>query len=121
MYYKPIGKNRRFAAKNQEYKDILMDYYANTNICNGGKLLVLILYNNHEEMRLLRMLLESIMVDTIHGNNRGIRNFSQLRGRMVTMLHLIPVVYFYQISNSGFSIYYSQNVYLFLFSKLVIV
>ena len=89
-----------------------MDYYANTNICNGGKLLVLILYNNHEEMRLLRMHPESIMVDTTHGTNRGKRNFSQLRGRMVTMLHLMPVVHFYQISNSGFSIYYSQNVYL---------
>ena len=81
IYYNPIGKNKRFAAKNQEYKDLLMDYYANTNICNGGKLLVLILYNNHEEMRLLRMHPESIMVDTTYGTNRGKKELFTVAGK----------------------------------------
>ena len=58
-----------------------MDYYVNTNICNGGKLLVLILYNNHEEMRLLRMHPESIMVDTTYGTNRGKKELFTVAGK----------------------------------------
>ena len=47
-----------------------MEHYIASNLSNGGKLLVLFLYNNYDEMRLTRMHPESLMVDTTHGTNK---------------------------------------------------
>ena len=47
-----------------------MEHYIASNLSNGGKLLVLFLYNNYDEMRLTRMHPGSLMVDTTHGTNK---------------------------------------------------
>ena len=46
-----------------------MEQYFCSNLTDGGKLLVLFLYNNYDEMRLIRMHLESLLVDK-HGTNK---------------------------------------------------
>ena len=47
-----------------------MGQYFCSNLTDGGKLLVLFLYNSYDEMRLTRMHPESLMIDTTHGTNK---------------------------------------------------
>ena len=63
------GKIRRLAKHDELYRHSVIDQYKLANITNGSKLLVLFLYNSHDEMRLTRMHPDCFMVDATHGTN----------------------------------------------------
>ena len=76
-----IGKNERQANLSESFRDDIIRQYTNANLTKHGKLLVLCMYNTHEEMRLTRMHPEALMVDTTHGTNKDRKELFTVTGK----------------------------------------
>ena len=76
-----LGTERRSANLDVTNKTALLEHYKSSCLTKGGKLLVLFLYNNYEEMRLTRMHPECFMVDITHGTNKERKELFTVTGK----------------------------------------
>ena len=81
LYIRLIGKNKRQANLCESFREDIIRQYTNTNLTKDGKLLVLFMYNTHEEMRLTRMHPEAFMIDTTHGTNKDRKELFTIAGK----------------------------------------